>query len=58
MVLCRFCANREKLNTQVLTLINTMWYEFSRLWRDFFDRINKINKIFFCFYPEHPVYLV
>ena len=28
-------------------------FEFCRLWQDFSDRI---NKIFFCFYPEHPVY--
>ena len=43
-------------------LDGTRWIDFkakifklSALRTNFFDRINKINKIFFCFYPEHPV---
>ena len=35
------------------------YLELSRLRRNFFDRINTINKIFlFSLYPEHPVYPV
>ena len=30
-----------------------MFFGLSTLRANFFDRINKINKIFFCFYDEH-----
>jgi len=54
-------ADRQVLN--ILSILSKKWdflyYELSRLRRNFFDRINKINKIFLLsLYPEHPVYPV
>jgi len=49
-------VNKHLLNVDVLA---KDFLELSRLRQNFFDKIDRINKIFlYSLYPEHPVYPV